>query len=205
MSPHLFPTELEPVYNRLEYLDLQGEIKDHFDITLSVAYEFLKKLGHFCTLPTITTTASSSICLKAKTEVVAVTIMHDIVLNRLAPLVRQHWFCWDKVKLPTKIFQRIVALDQNSITSSEYVQPDCFLLPDPLDSLSVPHVHQSPNDSITSFASESFDLLSWSKTISSGDITFPTFCSPNFTSTSFPRLPALPASTAGRVTKQRSM
>ncbi|KAG1891134.1 hypothetical protein F4604DRAFT_1913947 [Suillus subluteus] len=199
MSPRSFPADLDPVHNRLDYLDLQGEIKDHFDIKLSVAFEFLKKPGHFCTFPTITTMALSSIHLEPEAEVAAVTIMHDILLNRIAPLVRQRWFCWDAVNLPTKMLQ--TSPDESSLTpSSKHVQPDHFLLPDPLDLIDA---HQSPDDSITSFASESFDLPSlWSDTISSGDSTFPTFGSPNFTSTPLPQPPALPASMASGVLKR---
>ncbi|KAG1884096.1 hypothetical protein F4604DRAFT_1919925 [Suillus subluteus] len=184
MSPRLFPVELDPVPNRLDYLDLQGEIKDHFDIKLSVAFEFLKKPGHFCSFPHIVTAVSSSCPLETEAE-----------LSRLAPLVRQRWFCWDKVELPNRMLQRIAALDQNSIASSEHVQPDGFLFPNPSDSPNVLHSHQTPDDSITSFTSESFDpTSSWSDIIDSSDSTFPTFGSPNFTSTPFPRPPALPVS-----------
>ncbi|KAG0692951.1 hypothetical protein DFH29DRAFT_1007870 [Suillus ampliporus] len=74
----------------------------------------------------------------------------------------------------------------------------------------VNHAHQTPDDSITSFTSKSFDFpSSWSNTIHSSDLTFPTFGSPNFTSTPFPRPPALPVSKghglaeASGVTKRR--
>ncbi|KAG2062656.1 hypothetical protein BDR04DRAFT_1164841 [Suillus decipiens] len=68
----------------------------------------------------------------------------------------------------------------------------------------------TPDNSITSFASESFDFTSlWSNTIHSSDSTLPTFGSPNFTSTPLPRPPALPAfkghdlAEASGVTKRR--
>ncbi|KAG2069872.1 hypothetical protein BDR04DRAFT_1118811 [Suillus decipiens] len=196
MSPHLFPVELDPVPNHLDYLDLQGEIKDHFNIKLSVAFKFLKKPGHFCSFPHIITAVSSSCPLETNAEVATVTIIHDILLSRLVPLVCQRWFCWDKVKLPNRMLQTgIAALDQNPIASSEHVQPDNFLFPNPSDSLNILHSHQTPDNSITSFTSESFDFTSsWSNIINFSDSTFPTFGSPNFTSTPFPQPPALPLS-----------
>ncbi|KAG2028903.1 hypothetical protein BDR03DRAFT_988100, partial [Suillus americanus] len=210
MSPRLFPVELDPVPNRLEYLDLQGEIKDHFEIKLSAAFEFLKKPGHFCASPQIVTAVASSCFLETEAEVATATIMHDILLNRLAPLVRQRWFCWNEVKLPKSMVERIAALDQNSSTSSEHVQPDGFLFPNPSDSPNGRRAHQTPDDSIMSFTSESFDFpTSWSNTNHSSGSTFPTFGSPDFTSTPFPRPPALPVSKghdlaeASGVTKRR--
>ncbi|KAG2343822.1 hypothetical protein BDR05DRAFT_999729 [Suillus weaverae] len=195
MSPRLFPVELDPVPNHLEYLDLQGEIKDHFKIKLSVAFEFLKKPGHFCTSPQIVTAVASSCPLKTEAEVATATIMHDILLNQLVPLVRQCWFCWNEVKLPKSMVERIAALDQNSSTSSEHVQPDSFLYPNPTDSPNSRHAHQTPDDSIMSFTSESFDFpTSWSNTNHSSDLTFPMFGSPDFTSMPFPQPPALPVS-----------
>ncbi|KAG2336048.1 hypothetical protein BDR05DRAFT_1006215 [Suillus weaverae] len=192
LSPYSFPVELDSFHSHLDYLDLQGDVKDHFDIKLQVAFDFLKKPGHFCAFPTISATAFSSCGLETETEVVAVKFMHDVLLNRLVPSIHQRWFCWDRVELPTKMLQRIATLDKSSIGPSEHAQLDDFLLPTPLDSLSLPNTFQSPNDT-----SVPFDLpTSWSDTISSGDSAFPsTFDTPNFTSTPFPRSPALPTST----------
>ncbi|KAG0703205.1 hypothetical protein DFH29DRAFT_874607 [Suillus ampliporus] len=174
MSPRLFPVELDPVPNCLQHLDLQGEIKDHFDIKLSVAFEFLKKQGHFYS------PIGSQSCVGCSSAT-------DTGLSADSAGMRSNYL--------KKMVERIAALDQNSSTSSEHVQPDGFLFPNPSDSPNGCHTHQTPDDSITSFTSESFDFLSsWSNTIHSSDSTFPTFGSPNFTSTPFPQPPALPVS-----------
>ncbi|KAG1877381.1 hypothetical protein F4604DRAFT_1923982 [Suillus subluteus] len=141
MSPYSFPVELDSHRSCLDYLDLQGDIKDHFEIKLQVAFDFLKKPGHFCAFPTISTTALSSCGLETETEAVAVQFMHDVLLNRVASSIHQRWFCWDSVELPTKMLQRIATSDKSSIGPSEHAKLDNFLQHNPSDSLSSPNTY----------------------------------------------------------------
>ncbi|KAG2743373.1 hypothetical protein P692DRAFT_20821481, partial [Suillus brevipes Sb2] len=97
-----FPTKDISMPSRLDYLDLHGEIKDYFEIKLAVAFEFVKVPGQFCSKPSMTAAVLSSCPLKNQDEVVTATIIHDIWLHRLVPLVRERWFCWDTVELPEK-------------------------------------------------------------------------------------------------------
>ncbi|KAG1882374.1 hypothetical protein F4604DRAFT_1921539 [Suillus subluteus] len=197
-----FPVKQDPTTSHLDYLDLHGEIKDNFEIKLAVAFKFFKVPGHFCSKPAMTTTVLSSCPLENQAEVAMATVIHDILLHRLAPLIRERWFCWDTVDLPEKQRQRIAALDQSHIALSAHHQHDGFLFPSPSDSLNLSslnlsHAHQPHNDSLASFASSPL-LSSWSDdigSVGSVDTTFLTFSNPAFTSTPLPQPLALPAST----------
>ncbi|OJA16680.1 hypothetical protein AZE42_13299 [Rhizopogon vesiculosus] len=181
------------ILKRLDYLDLHGELKDVFEIKLMVAFKFIKKQGQFCRSPSMATTIHSSRPFETEAEVITATIIHDIFLGQLCPLVRQRWFGWDTVELPKKMLTAPIA-------PSEHDLLDAFLFPSPSDSRYLSrHPQSTPDDSLMSFTSSlltnSFDTATFNATTvrSVNSDSFSSFGSPKFTSTPFPHSSALPA------------
>ncbi|KAG0695486.1 hypothetical protein DFH29DRAFT_880018 [Suillus ampliporus] len=99
--------------DRLNYLDLHGELKLRFEIKLSAEFLFEKRQGYFCLFPAIQTSVQACEVIKTQPEMLMLDKIHTLFSSTIAPEVCQRWFSWETVELPEGMLQRLAALDEH--------------------------------------------------------------------------------------------
>ncbi|KAG1737247.1 hypothetical protein EDB19DRAFT_1829673 [Suillus lakei] len=197
----------------LDYLDLQGEAKDVFELKIAASFTSDKLCGVGCSLPMITTALLASSPIK-EPELDGLLKIHKIFIGEVAPLVRQRWFSWDKVKLPRAMMKRIAKFNMKCATHTVRSPPflsNLLLFPNPLSTGYRLLDSQPHNTSEVSSFSQSHDssevstisLLSapssWSPSTGTLETNNLTFDDPNFMSTPISQQRNLEGSSGGDI------
>ncbi|KAF8447615.1 hypothetical protein L210DRAFT_3641537 [Boletus edulis BED1] len=132
---------------QLDYLNIEQPSKGSIEIKLTAVFDFEKRPGIFCQLPTIFSAVCASVPVPAGVEQTSLERIYDIFANDFLVAYRKRAFGWDTAELPTTMSQHksfCLSIDGDNThdsLSSVYPSPTSghpFLFPDPMLMTSTP-------------------------------------------------------------------